>query len=46
MLETITARFPLSEKEDTNIQRKKTKVNPEVLDWTLAYLCELVIFST
>lgn len=23
----------------------KTKVNPEVLDWNLGYLCELMVFN-
>ena len=37
--------FPLLEKEATSIKRMKTKVNPEVLDWNLGYLCELMVFN-
>lgn len=30
-------------KESTNIERKKMKMNPIVLEWDCGYLCELLV---
>lgn len=33
------------EKEGTNMRRKKTRMDPMVLDWNWRYQCKLMIFN-
>lgn len=37
--------FLLLEKGGTNIERKKTRINPLLLDWRWKYQCELIDFN-